>query len=78
MGTAGQLLAVVGVVMLGMTILMRTLRDLPPDPRASEKRQVEARRASYEIQTVIVPWTRRLGLAAVVAGLLLALIDLIV
>lgn len=55
MGAAGGLLLVVGLAMVGMAALMRKLRGLSPDQRASLERQAEARRAGAEIQRILVP-----------------------
>lgn len=74
MHAAGFTLLVMG---LGSVLLAAAIRGLverpplPPNPRASEKELAEARRAAVEIKTIIVPWTRKLGLIAAVVGLLL-------
>jgi hypothetical protein len=60
-----------------MAVLLRTLRDVQPDPRASPERQAEARRSSREIQTLVVPWTRRIGLGLALIGVVLIAIDLV-
>jgi hypothetical protein len=78
MGTLGGGLLVIGLAVAGVAWLLRTLRGLQPDPRTSEQRQAEARRAGSEIQTILVPWMRKVGVAAAIMGVVLILVDLIV
>lgn len=70
-------LLVMGLGTVVMAMLLGTLRDVPPSSKASLVRQVEARRASQEIQCVLVPWLRRLGFLAVLVGALLIVVDVI-
>lgn len=80
MGDLGGGMVVVGLTSVAMAIMTHYLIEwppLPPNPRASESELEEARRTGMEIQTIIVPWMRRLGLAGALVGLVLIVIDLI-
>jgi hypothetical protein len=80
MGVLGGGMIVVGFTSVAMAIMMHYLvkwPPLPPNPRASESELEEARRIGMEVQTILVPWMRRLGLAAALVGLVLIVIDLI-
>jgi hypothetical protein len=71
--TAGILLFVMGLATVGMAAMSTALSErppLPPNPRASQERLVDARRADAEIQSVVVPWMRRLGFIAAAVGAL--------
>ena len=70
----------VGLAAVVMAMMLRgfTARPLlPPSARATEEQRAESRRSQLEIQTWLVPWMRRLGVAAMLVGLVLVLIDLI-